>query len=285
MGVVLVAVLLAGAPAQARFGKRSSPPPPSSSGSSHGGGIPNSYHPAYVGGGQSTGYVRGPAAVRPWFGRSYYCGAYVPWGGYGYGYASAAPVLVGGAASAAPDEGDEGQVRISADLDATGVLGRLSTSPGYTAGLTLAIEGERLGLNLSAMNIGVAANDGSGGIDNLQNLSAYVSYAVLAGPQGKLRVEGGLSTYFAPDVVMIAPALALSGTVALVGPVAAEASVRAAVFPFIQVDARAGLVVGLGRVGVRAGWRHLYLNDRGVLGQGENVDIFSGPYVGIGIAF
>lgn len=63
------------------------------------------------------------------------------------------------------------------------------------------------------------------------------------------------------------------------------APVASSVYPFWQIDGRAGLVVGMGALGIRVGWRTLLLDDQGVVDGVEHRDIFMGPYAGLGFAF
>ena len=89
---------------------------------------------------------------------------------------------------------------------------------------------------------------------------------------------------FAPDIVFLAPDAGLSGAVGIVGPLGLEASLSYTPWPFQRIDATAGLSLSLGVVGVRAGWRHLWLDDRGALDGVRHTDTFTGPFVGVSVA-
>jgi hypothetical protein len=56
-------------------------------------------------------------------------------------------------------------------------------------------------------------------------------------------------------------------------------------WPFTNVDASVALAVHLGTFGLRAGWRVLYLNDRGVVDGTPHGDFFNGPTIACSIAF
>jgi hypothetical protein len=83
----------------------------------------------------------------------------------------------------------------------------------------------------------------------------------------------------------LAPSGGLSGTLWIYGPLALEGSFIATPWPVVQLDGRAGLAVGLGPVGLRAGWRAQLLDDRGVVDGVVHRDLFTGPYVGASIVF
>jgi len=89
---------------------------------------------------------------------------------------------------------------------------------------------------------------------------------------------------FAPDIVFLAPDAGLSGAVGIVGPLGLEASLSYTPWPFQRIDATAGLSLSLGVVGVRAGWRHLWLDDRGALDGARHTDTFTKPFVGVSVA-
>ena len=98
----------------------------------------------------------------------------------------------------------------------------------------------------------------------------------------------------------MAPTGGLSGQLWIAGPFAIEGAVFATPWPIWQLDMRAGLVLGIDSIGIRAGFRSQILEDRGVIGgtpedtrgctQLTNGnwscrDVVMGPYVGVGIAF
>jgi hypothetical protein len=195
-----------------------------------------------------------------------------------YGYAPTAyPLMVG----SDPDE-DPPATRATAGLE---FLYFTNQVRGYALGLGAGVEFDRIGVSLSGQHLSVATDDGTPGNDTLQQLSVRLSYALLVGSRGRLRAEVGADTIFAADVVVAGPTVGFSGTLWIAGPVAFEASIYGSVYPFVQVDGRAGLVVGLGSLGLRLGGRTQLLNDLGVVDGVAHEDIFMGPYAGLGFAF
>jgi hypothetical protein len=209
----------------------------------------------------------------------YYSGAFVPMYGYGYGYRAMphSAVLID-----PEDQEPEVQLRATAGAE---FLYFTNQVRGFAVGINASVEGERLGMNISGQHLSVAADDGTNGNDTLQQLSAKVSYALIVGPQGRLRAELGVDMVFAADVVLLGPTIGFSGTVWLAGPFALEASLYGSVYPFYQLDGRAGLVIGLGSLGIKLGWRAQMLDDRGVVDGVAHRDLFTGPYAGLGFAF
>jgi hypothetical protein len=146
-------------------------------------------------------------------------------------------------------------------------------------------EGQRWGVSVLFQNIAAPAHDGTSAYDNIQQFNAHVTFAFLTGKYGRLRVEAGADSIFAPNLITLAPTAGVSGTVWVGGPVALEASVMVTPWPIRQLDLRGGVVVGLGPIGLRAGWRTQVLDDQGVVDGIVNRDTFMGPYVGASVAF
>lgn len=285
----MIALLHAGV-AEARFGKGGSGGG-SSSGSSRGsssGGSSSSTHravPVDSPGSRSTAGSPGasggsggfsPRSTFNTYGLGYFGGAFVPF--YGYGYRPRITTLV-----LAPEEPeDTTPLRVTAGLEFSYLANQ---TRGYTVGVNLAFEGERFGVSLLAQHLGVAADDGTNGTDAIQQVGLRMSYAFLTGERGRLRAELGADSFFAPDVILLGPTAGFSGTLWLVGPLALEGSFGASVYPFWQIDGRAGLVVGAGPLGLRLGWRTQLLDDQGVVDGVAHRDVFSGPYGGLSFVF
>lgn len=226
-----------------------------------------------------AGYA--PTTYRGWVASpwryGYYSGWFVPRYGYGYGY-YAGPPLVGQAEVAQ----ETPNLRVIAGLEA---MTYIKGETGLTLGAQVHVEGDRWGVLLSGQNIAVRSLDGPG-VDMLQQAQARLTYAFLSGRYGRLRAELGLDAIFASSIISTAPSAGLSGTLWVGGPVALEGTVLVTPLPFWQLDYRAGLAVGLGPVGLRAGWRTQVLDDRGLTGDGVvHRDVFMGPYVGASIVF
>ncbi len=269
-------LILAAAPAQARFGKRQSdgdesPQRPSSAQSSNSGG--DDTHEAsavgsYRGGGASPSY----RAYRHGRGERHYRRY-----GFGYWYAPP-PVVVYGSPAAPPEEGN-----VPAITGALGAEAGAFRGGGASLGLSLAAEGERFGVGLQFTGILIGADDGSGGLDSIKLFNAQLSYAFLSVDGARLRVEGGVHSAFAPDLIVAGPGFGLSGAAHLAGPVGLEAALRVTPFPFRQLDASAALTLSFGWLGLRGGWRHVILDDAGLVDGYRNVDTFSGPFVGLAL--
>src|SRR5205814_965107 len=129
------------------------------------------------------------------------------------------------------------------------------------------------------------ADDGSGATDTLQQLNLHLSYAFLTGRYGRLRIEGGADTVFAQNLVVLGPSGGFSGTLWIGGPFAIEGAVSMTPFPYRQLDYRANLAVGLGALGLRAGWRTQVLDDQGLVDGVQNVETFQGPFAGLAFVF
>ena len=110
----------------------------------------------------------------------------------------------------------------------------------------------------------------------------YATYALIASPFGRLRVEGGLTSAFAPDLVVAGPGAGFSGVINL-GPLGIEGAIHGTPWPYRQLDWNAGLAINAGPVGFHGGWRRIFLDDRGLVDNVIHKDAFSGPYLGIGL--
>jgi hypothetical protein len=155
---------------------------------------------------------------------------------------------------------------------------------GFTLGIHAALEGERWGFSASAQNIAVKAKDDPG-VDMIQQVNAHLTYAFVRTEHLRLRLEGGLQSAFAPSARFFGGGGGFSGSLWVAGPLVIEGSAIATVYPFVQVDGRAGLALGFGPVGIRGGWRVQVLDDRGLVDGVIHQDIFSGPYAGLSVAF
>ena len=276
-----VLVLLAAAPAEARFGKRTAGGSSNSKEDAPRARSQNTHSATPVGG--CCASAPGSAAPAPSYAPARVAPAW-PYRHRGGGFWGAGYVPAYWAPAYAPqvearEEPSSAPVRVTVGAEGMAFPG------GASAGLSLGFEGERAGFNATYNHLVVAASDGSGGLDKIEQLNAHLTYAVLAGSYGRLRLEGGADSAFAPDLTVVGPSVGASGVVWVAGPVALEASVTVTPFPFRQVDARAGLGLGLGVLGVRAGWRALVLDDAGLVDGVIHRDLFSGPYVGLALAF
>ena len=204
------------------------------------------------------------------------------------------PVIVAGAVIAAP------RSRYGAPVSGRTVRERYEPVPlqvrmgvqgdvlgnGGAMGLFMAMEGRRLGVDMRITGLALPADDGSKGIDRITLLSAHATAALWAGERGRMRVEAGVASTHAPDIIFVGPSFGAS-VEACIGrsPVDLEARLHATPYPHRQVDMQAGLAVHLGTFNMRGGWRALYLNDAGHVDGVEHAEGFGGPYLGVGLTF
>jgi len=289
----LVLALSTAGVAQAGFGRRGSA---TQSSGSHGGGSGRSSASradVHVGSGSSSSHYERPRASHShWHSH----GGYRPqpyvyprhhvWG-YGIGYWPPPPAASDGVVvdQPTPDYGPyEARRRpaIASTLGADLTLG----GRGYLLGTQLAWEGARLGFALG-YTAAFAPIAGTADYDTIHLAHAHLMIALLRGERGRLRAELGPHIAAAPEVTFIAPGLGVSGFLALAGPLGLEGRVFGNVWPYTQLDARAGFALTADVIGVSFGMRAVYLNDQGVLGAvnaGDTSDSFYGPYVNLGIA-
>ncbi len=297
---LLVIALLASTPASARFGKSGGSGSSSSSSSSSVhraapvGSVPRSSgtnSSSYNAGGYSTGYGPGFGyGYNPWR-YGYYSGAFVPMYGYGFGYYAASPYGYGyrspyGYAPGVVDSGvrqEPSSLRVTIGLEATPYVS--SERGGFGLGGVAMFEGQRWGVSLLFQNIAAPSQDGLSTFDHIQQFNAHATFAFLTGKYGRLRIEAGADSLFASNLVVLAPTAGLSGSLWVGGPVALEASVMVTPWPIRQLDMRGGIVVGLGPIGLRAGWRTQVLDDQGLVDGIVNHDTFMGPYAGVSVVF
>lgn len=253
-------------------------------------GYRGGYRGGYSGGGY--GYLRGGGYVgrprydgwgysRPCWNSAWGCGGY----GWGYGYQPLfysapvmAPTVVG---QPPPQEGPQPE----GPVFTLGVQGHMFTGTGGgSLGVNAAFEQNRIGVATEFNALMRPADDGSGGKDQLKLWNAHLTYAVLSGERGRLRLGAGVDTAFAQDATFVGPGFLVQGALGLFGPVGLEGTVNVTPYPFTQVDWSAGATLALGPVGLRAGWRRIYLNDQGRVDGVAHDDLFQGPYAGISLA-
>ncbi|MFL5354120.1 hypothetical protein [Archangium sp.] len=152
-------------------------------------------------------------------------------------------------------------------------------------GFNLGIEERRWGVSTRFTALALLADDGSDGVDHLQLMEAHVTFAPLVSEFGRLRFEGGVAAARAPDVTFVGPSLAASFERCLVGALDLEGRVQWVPIPHLQLDGQAGLAVHLGVLTLRAGWRGLLLDDRGLVDGEVHRDVLGGPFGGLGLNF
>ncbi len=158
-------------------------------------------------------------------------------------------------------------------------------SEGVGMNLFLAFEGELVGLDGRVTGLSLPTDDGTEGSDSITVTGVHLTYAVLAEDLVRWRVEAGLSSAHAPDLVVLGPSMGTSLDVRLMRPLDLEARLQVTPFPYRQLDAQAGLAFKPSPFLVRAGWRMLMLDDAGLVDGVVHRDVFNGPYVGLGLVF
>lgn len=167
---------------------------------------------------------------------------------------------------------------------------RLSLEAGPSGGgarmnLSLAIEGEQLGLEGRVTGLALPTDDGSGGSDSITVTGVHLTYALVAQERLRWRVEAGFSSAHAPDLIVYGPSLGTSFEARLAGPLDFELRLQGTAFPYRQADAQAALALKLNPWVIRAGWRTLLLDDAGLVDGEVHRDVFSGPFAGVGLVF
>ena len=273
--VFLVVGTLVPTSAEARFGKRSSSP--GSSG----------YHGASGGGAYyAPRYYAPPYAVYPSFYYGFSFGYYPYFGYYApydvpYAYPVDQPVIV---APAPPPPVIKTTISVEGQgfgtLDSRGY----HSSDGGSVGAKLNFEGHRFGVNGQFTSIFVPHDYSSAypGTDQISLFNVHVSYAMIAAPIIRLRAELGLMSAFAPDLTVAGPSAGFS-TVINLGPLGLEGAIHGTPLPYRELDWNTGLAINIGPVGFHGGWRRIFLDDRGLVDNVVHTDVFSGPYVGIGL--
>ncbi|MGI5860607.1 MAG: hypothetical protein ACOX6T_00955 [Myxococcales bacterium] len=161
---------------------------------------------------------------------------------------------------------------------------------GIALGLGYAVEGQRFGFNLGASAImvetGRTLDDGAHEVElGVSLVDAHLTWALLSSYTGRLRIEGGVSAALAPDLSAVGPEVGVSGALGIVGPLGIEGSAYYTPWPYTRVQAGLGAALGFEIFGLRLGWRTIYLDDGGVLGDEDTDDLFTGPYLSMGFLF
>ena len=151
--------------------------------------------------------------------------------------------------------------------------------------LSLAIEGEQVGLEGRVTGLALPTDDGSGGSDSITVTGVHLTYALVAQDRLRWRVEAGFTSAHAPDLTVYGPSLGTSFEARLGNPLDFELRLQGTPFPYRQVDAQAALALKLNPWVLRAGWRTLLLDDAGLVDGEVHRDVFSGPFVGAGLIF
>ena len=156
-------------------------------------------------------------------------------------------------------------------------------SKGSAYGLSLGGEGEHWGV-LGQWNGFYLDSLNGPGTDSVNLLHLHLTYALLSGERGRLRLHFGGSAAFAPDLSRIGPSVGMSLALGLLGPLGVEGQVSYTPTPFVEFDAFAGGTVSFGPVALRGGYHWTYLDDRGLVDGVSHTERYQGPWIGVGIA-
>ena len=313
---LLLGVLLTAGPslAQGRFGMRTAPPrpatppPPTPGGSAGGGWVPRGGPPVvqpvpapYVYGWgfgyrgwlwdpwwTDPGLVGTPTVVAP-YGAYYPPGTYPP-GSYPQGVYDRGLYPPGNLPPPPPGVPvDEDGLPLEPErtvkrttVSFTG-YGQTVESKGSAFGLGLGVEGEHWGVLAQWNGFYLDSLDGPG-TDNVNVVHLHLTYALLSGPLGRLRLHLGASGAFAPDLSRIGPSLGVSAALGLLGPLGLEGQVSYTPTPFVEFDAFAGVSLGWGPIAIRGGYHWTYLDDRGLVDGIPHSERYQGPWIGLGVA-
>jgi hypothetical protein len=271
--LLLASLLLAAAPAQARFGKRS--PPQSDTGAKrdapHAATAPDEGAADEDDADEDDGERHGVSCGDCGGGALLLSLFTAPRHSRGHLHAD---IAVGATQGALP---------LSLTLGLEGLA--LPQAEGGGAAVRLALEGERWGVAFRALGLGLRTDDGSYGTDNIALLDAQLTYALVSLQRIRLRLEGGVHSAQAQDVSFLSPTVGASLEACVAGPLDFEARLQVVPFPDRVVDAQAGLALHLGPFGLHGGWRGLLLDDAGLVDGVRHADALGGPYLGASVVF
>jgi hypothetical protein len=165
---------------------------------------------------------------------------------------------------------------------------------GFAGGLAFGVEGPRAGARLSIDAISPDRIDHAPRLDQTDALgwgTLNATWALLAGPAGRLRLELGGSMLSIPatgsyaaarygGTTVFGPDAGLSGELHLVGPLGLEAHGRVTPFPVPVVDAGLALALRGGPFAFTAGVRDLELS--GTAARGPKARVL-GPELGLAL--
>lgn len=285
------AIFLAAAPAEARFGKRSSEEKKAQhkeekKKSKEKKGSSNTHRAAPVG--TSSGSNTGSGGGRVHVGGNACCvdsGAYVGvgvhththvdhYGHYGPAYVAPAPYV-----HQEHHEEERGVQRVETFLTAQPLLN------GLVLGAQVRADWKHFGFDVRYDHLALLAEDGTLSFDSIRLLDTTLSLSLLNGDRGRLRAHLGLYSAFAPDIIFVGPGGGLSASMDLFGPFTAEAAGHVVLIPYTKVDTWAGVGLRIGVFEGRGGLRFTMLDDQGRVDGVVNRDVMVGPYVSAGVVF
>lgn len=186
-----------------------------------------------------------------------------------------AAVLLSGAATSA--QGSEPPV-------VTTLGANVQELPGGAGGLgsaSILFEGPHWGLELS-----VAGFTSQSGWDSVRSnavglAAADLSYAILATPTLRLKLEVGLDSAHPDGASMFGPRGGISGKLPLLGPLFFEGALRVTARPYVHSEAFSGFALSFRSLALRAGYRAVVFDDQPALGESGRRREFAGWYGGL----
>jgi hypothetical protein len=158
-----------------------------------------------------------------------------------------------------------------------------SRSATLTGGMR--IEGQRFGVSLDARALFLAPELGGYDPDILRLASGHVTYALLSGDSGRLRLELGASGVIADQLSTMGPSVGFSADLAVLFAFGVEGSMHLTPFPHQALDMRMGANLSFGMLSLHGGVRRLYLNDMGLVDGVAHEENLVGPYAALGLRF
>lgn len=148
---------------------------------------------------------------------------------------------------------------------------------GITVGATALFEGPNWGLGAQYQAV---LSGGGAAPTALQLANLNVNYAVVATPVLRVRLEGGAGYAHAGATEIYSPVFGLSGAFGHLGALQLEGAVRVAPLPIRQVESSVGVALGVGRIGLRAGYKRIYLQPLEGVPELDAAN-FQGGYLGV----
>jgi hypothetical protein len=157
------------------------------------------------------------------------------------------------------------------------------TAQGGALEVALATETQRLGM--MARILGMLLNNVGSASGNQTTIlvNVHLSFAVINDPRGRLRLEAGFGSAFAPTETMPGMSVGASGAIGIAGPVGLEIYAQVTPLPYREYDLHEAFTFAMGTVAFSLGWRTLYLDGLGPLDLLHDHGVYNGPNLGLSI--
>jgi hypothetical protein len=158
-------------------------------------------------------------------------------------------------------------------------------SGGAIGGLSVLFEGSRWGLGLSLTGLHAGVDYELERTRALGLASADLSYALIASPNLRLKLELGLGSAHPSGATMFGARFGASGKMVLAGPLSLEAALRVTGAPYTFAEAFYGGALSFGAVAARVGRRVVFYEDLDALGAAGTRQEANGWYGGLAFSF